>query len=421
MIRTLRHGRCLLEKFALPGDTMTAEAEGRIGPRPRPHDREAIPVSPPDPFPTDFDAARSRFRVAADRAGARPRSWPVGPEGEGLTIDLARVGPEDAPGLVVVSGGLHGVEGPLGSAVQSSWLEGDGPGSLPSGVAVLLIHAINPFGFRHSRRFDAANIDLNRNFLPPGESYRGHHPTYARLDPLLNPPRPPGRFEAIRFTPRAIATSLRLGADAVKQAIAEGQYDFPRGLFFGGPGPSEASLLLHRHLPDLIGPARSVVHLDFHTGLGPKGTSTLLVDDPPGAPSTLRLVATFGPGRVEPWAPGGTAYRARGTFDSWCARRFGIDGRIYDAACAEFGTYPGRRVLAALRRENMATHHCPPGSPALIRARAILSEAFIPADPSWRRWARLEGLRLVDLAVSRGCRGSDPMQSLGDEEQRPGA
>ena len=64
---------------------------------------------------------------------------------------------------LIVSSGLHGVEGPFGSAVQVA--------ALPhlaalheSGMRVVLIHALNPYGFAWGRRVDAANVDLNRAF-----------------------------------------------------------------------------------------------------------------------------------------------------------------------------------------------------------------------------------------------------------------
>ena len=47
--------------------------------------------------------------------------------------------------------------------------------------------ARNPF-----RRFNENSVDLNRNFLGPGESYRGAPPGYDKLDPFVNPPSPPG-------------------------------------------------------------------------------------------------------------------------------------------------------------------------------------------------------------------------------------
>ena len=299
-----------------------------------------------DLFPPDYQTARSRFRLAAEKAGARLESWPVGSPGDDLTIDVARLGPEDAPGLVLLSSGLHGVEAPLGSALQSSWLEGEGPQSLPDGVGVLLLHALNPFGFKFGRRFDAQNIDLNRNFLLPEERYEGSPSLYPRLDPLLNSPRAPGMRDRLLFIPWAAWVIVRFGVREAKQAIAVGQYDFPLGLFFGGKGPSETFRILDAQLPPLIEPARRVVHLDIHTGLGPRGTFVLLVENPADTPGTKRLIQAFGADRVEPPSSNGTSYPARGTLGEWCSSRFGTEDRTFDYSCVEFGTYPALKVVA---------------------------------------------------------------------------
>src|SRR5438105_11933974 len=144
--------------------------------------------------PGDYGSARDRFRSAADGLGCERGAYAVtarGPGGEELTIDIARRGPESANRVLVVSSGLHGIEGFFGSAVQTGWLEAGGADRLPTGTAVVLIHALNPYGFAHLRRADERNVDLNRNFLRPGEPYRGSPPLYARLDPILNPSGPP--------------------------------------------------------------------------------------------------------------------------------------------------------------------------------------------------------------------------------------
>ncbi|WP_169976893.1 M14 family metallopeptidase [Tautonia rosea] len=351
------------------------------------------------PISTDYTAARDRFRRAAIQAGAASDSWTLGPVEDDLTIDTARLGPEDAEGLVFLSSGLHGVEGPLGSAIQSRWLEGNGPRQLPSGVAILMIHALNPFGFATGRRFDAENIDLNRNFLQPGEPYQGSPPLYGTLDPLLNPAAPPGPWDALTFQPRALWTRSRYGMPAVKQAIAGGQYDYPRGLFFGGHGASLTSRILENHLPALIEPARRVIHLDVHTGLGPWNTETLLIHAPRSSPTCRRFVETFGTDRLSPMDADGVAYQTRGSLGDWCAHRFGVGRCTYDYACAEFGTYPAITVLSALRAENQAFHFADHNSPARRQAVARLREAFIPADPSWQRRALEAGRDLMERAI----------------------
>ena len=59
-----------------------------------------------------------------------------------------------------------GVEGFAGSAIQIQFLkERIGGPELPRSFGVLLIHALNPYGFAHLRRANECNVDLNRNFV----------------------------------------------------------------------------------------------------------------------------------------------------------------------------------------------------------------------------------------------------------------
>src|SRR5947207_303064 len=106
-------------------------------------------------FSPDYATARRRFQAAAAALGAAPESHPIAatdPHGRPLvrTIDFSRPGPADARRLVVASGGLHGVEGFFGSAVAIALLEGRV--GLPPDTALLLMHALCPFGFDQLRR-----------------------------------------------------------------------------------------------------------------------------------------------------------------------------------------------------------------------------------------------------------------------------
>lgn len=350
-----------------------------------------IPMSGAGAFSTTYGEARARFRSAATAAGGRLEAHPIGDEG--LTLDVARLGDPEPDRVVIASSGLHGVEGFFGSAVQVAWLEGGA--ELPRGTALILAHALNPHGFAHLRRFDADNVDLNRAFLLAGESHRGCPPHYAALDPLLNPAHAPSAFDP--FLPRALAAIARHGFGPLKQAVAGGQYEYPRGLFFGGRGPSRLQPLLADRLPAWVGSAVEVVHLDFHTGLGRMGTAALLVDalDPT---CRARLVATFGPDLIREWSPGGIAYRTRGGLGTWCAALF--PDRRYRVLCAEFGTYRPLTVLAALRAENQAHYWGERDAPATRAAKARLVEAFAPADRRWRNRVVARGVDLVRRALA---------------------
>jgi Protein of unknown function (DUF2817) len=345
-------------------------------------------------FSPDYRAARARFRAAASAHGFRLESLAIDPDDD-LTVDVAIGGDDDPARLVVVSSGLHGVEGFLGSAIQAAILEGnpvDWP--LPAGSGLILLHALDPFGFDRLRRVDAANIDLNRNFLPEGEPFAGSPPTYREIDWLLNPRRPPWRFDI--FTLESLPSVVRHGKEALKRAIAGGQYDFPLGLFFGGHGPSPTRRLLEAEMPRWIGSAEHVIHLDVHTGLGPSGNLALLLEDTVTADRVRWLSDRFGEDRVEWWGEG-IAYPTRGGLGTWCQLTFA--DRTYDFLCAEFGTYPGPKVLAALRAENQAHHWGWPGMSSTLRAKQRLREAFAPSDPSWRSTTLNQGLHLVRRAM----------------------
>lgn len=255
------------------------------------------------------------------------------------------------------------------------------------------MHALDPYGYDRLRRCDSANVDLNRNFLLEGASYSGSPAIYREIDWLLNPRTPPGRLDLL--TIESIPTILRHGQHELKRAIAGGQFDFPRGLFFGGHGPSPTRRFLEDQMPRWVGGADYVLHLDVHTGLGHWGNLALLLEDTVTLERARWLADRFGSDRVEWWGEG-IAYPTRGGLGSWCQATFA--DRTYDFLCAEFGTYSGTRVLAALRAENRAYHWGRPEDPSTHRAKLRLKEAFTPADPVWRSMTLKEGLATVRRA-----------------------
>jgi len=255
----------------------------------------------------------------------------------------------------------------------------------------VFLHALNPYGFAWLRRVDENNADPNRNFLLERERFEGANERYAQLDPFLNPRRPPSLWEP--FTLKALPFVVRYGMPALRQAIAEGQYDYPRGLFFGGAAPSQMQRLLAGHVPRWLKGSRSVVHLDFHTGLGARGACKLLIDYSLNERQRDRLTRWFGAGSFETADSRGAAYTARGGFGRWCvSRNFAAD---YLFAYAEFGTYRPIQMLAGLRAENQAHHWGTPDSAATRRTKERLNELFCPADEGWRSHVLERGVGLV--------------------------
>jgi hypothetical protein len=292
--------------------------------------------------------------------------------------------------VLVVSSGLHGAEGPFGSAVQLAAMDRFAGSPPPAGVRYLFLHALNPWGYAHGRRVDADNVDPNRNFLLAGEAYAGCAPTYAFFDGLLNPRTPP-RSEF--WTLRAYLAVLRYGVPALRQALAGGQYDYPKGIFFGGQGPATTHSAMRERLGGWIGPAADVVHLDFHTGLGRWAAYKLLLDAPVTDRQRERLDRWFGTGTHEEDDPTKTSYRPRGGFGPWCVAQAFAPEYLY--MVAEFGTYGNIRMLGGLRAENRAVHWGTPGDPASERARAEFRNLFVPPSPAWRSRVVAQAVELV--------------------------
>jgi hypothetical protein len=348
-------------------------------------------------FSEDYATARGRFREAASQLGWTLEAHSVsatGPDGEDLTLDVALSPAGEAGRALVVSSGVHGVEGFLGSAVQLGLLERWARQSAPSEQCVFL-HGINPFGFAWLRRFDENNVDPNRNFLLPGERYEGSHADYARLDQFLNPQRPPSRWEP--FLLKALWTIVRYGMPTLRQAVAGGQYEFPQGVFYGGAEPSRSHEILRENMERWLQGSRSVVHLDFHTGLGPHTECKLLIDYTLSEQQRDRLTEWFGAGSFESCDASNIAYDTRGGIGRWCvASDFAPD---YLFACAEFGTYSPVRVLAGLRAENQAHHWGSSSSASTVRAKRRLKELFCPSSPTWRSRVLEKSLDLVDRSL----------------------
>jgi hypothetical protein len=356
-------------------------------------------VDTPTAYSPDYATARRRFRSAATRLGWELEAHRIeAPEtiGEDLTIDVA-ISPGMSGGpAVVVSSGLHGVEGFFGSAVQLGLLEGAADSSILSArTRYVFLHALNPYGFANVRRQNEENVDPNRNFLVAGEAYSGSPPGYADVNGLLNPERPPSRWEP--FTLKAFLTVARRGFASLKQTIAQGQFDYPKGLFYGGSHPCRTNRILKKHFGRWLEDSHEVIHLDFHTGLGASGTYKLLIDYPLTERQQTRLRGWFGPDSYELADPKKISYTVRGGFDRWCLEQ--NPGRDYLYTCAEFGTYSPIDVLGGLRAENQSYHWGRPTDPSTLRAKERLKELFCPASASWREAVLAKGFRLVDQAT----------------------
>lgn len=339
-----------------------------------------------DQFSQSYAAARARFRDNAVRAGARLNTTQLpfakGRDGEALATDIAWLGPEAPRGIVIVTAGTHGIEGYAGSGFQCSLLSQSGAQWHRDGIGLVLVHAVNPFGFSHGCRVNEANVDLNRNFVDFSKPLPAASAVYERLHAAIVPTEwaEPQRRGADKIIDDAW---LELGARVFQDGVCHGQYTYPDGLFYGGRAVSWSNSTWRAFLAGLPRSAKYVVHIDLHTGLGPFGYGEILFPLAPDNPSKVWACEWYEQlGLRTAGSRESSAYTISGAMNQ--AVLDSSMGRESLSITLEFGTVEFRRMFAALRADNWFRLRAPPGSPVEAEIRRELQECFYPPDSGWR-------------------------------------
>lgn len=327
-------------------------------------------------FARTFEDARVRFVGAARDAGAAVEAiaHPArGLQGESLSTDVARLGPDGASKLLVLISGVHGVELYAGSGCQVAWLRGQR--SLPADTAVLLVHAINPWGAAHYRRNTEDNVDLARNFhdfsrtLPENPGYEEIHAAVCDAD-------------RTRIFPGLTAFIKARGEQAFVGALMGGQYKHPKGFSYGGDKPVWSNTTIQNLLGQHVRYARSVCLVEYHSGLGPYGYGMAVTMHTGDALERTRK--SFGGWVTAPRAgAAGTMHQAPGhTTDGYVAA---LPGKRITSIVLEYGTYPPLTSLPVLLDDHWLAHHGDPASDDARRIRAQNLEMHFPDDAEWRQ------------------------------------
>ena len=331
-------------------------------------------------FSATYRQARQRFLEAAAAAGATVESYrhpQRGAEGEELAMDTARIGAADAPSLFIVSSGTHGPEGFSGSACQLALLNDElAQRASARGIAVLLVHAVNPFGFSHLKRTNEDNIDLNRNFNDFSQPYPAN-PVYEEIHPLLVPPSwPPSDDDEAR-----LAAAMTRLAGQRSAGVSSGQDRHPDGLFYAGTAPSWSNQTIRSILRKHGSGRRHIAWIDVHTGLGPYGHGEKIFGQH-DAETTARAKAWWGADLIVSSMAESVSPRTVG-YMMTCARVECPDAKVTHSTL-EYGTLPSPQVRRALRGEAWLTGHpdAPPALAATVR-RAVRDAFYVDAD-DWK-------------------------------------
>jgi hypothetical protein len=338
-------------------------------------------------FSKSYAEAREKFLAAASGIGKKvdSRLHPkTGVDGEELAMDIVFDGQADAANLLIISSACHGVEGFCGSGVQTyalhdaEWRNN----AKEQGVAVLYIHALNPYGFSHLRRTTHENVDLNRNFQDFSQPLPDN-PAYREIESLLLPEEWPPNHNNIAATDQYISNN---SVAAFQAAVTRGQYEFEDGLFFGGKAQTWSNQTLRQVLSDYAGRAEQIAWIDLHTGLGESGVGERI--------STCRE-DKLALARARRWWDGGGTTPVTSIYDgsSSSALLTGLMSNsiyeecpeaLYTGIAMEYGTLPPLQMMEALRAEHWLNINPQASKELSARIKKQMLDAFYVDTPVWR-------------------------------------
>lgn len=348
-------------------------------------------------FSANYVEARAKFLAACEKRGVsvdtRLNPNAKGRQSEELYMDICRLGRPDASNVLILLSATHGVEGYCGSGVQIALLEQNHFSRLPEDVSIVMVHALNPFGFSHDRRVNEDNIDLNRNFLDFADTYRpdsGYSAIHAHIvpDDWDGPARKAANKQLAMFIEEH-------GMRAFQAAVSGGQYAHKDGIFYGGDRPSWSNDTFRSVLKEYAGHAERVGVIDFHTGLGPYGYGELIVIGSPE--EKARAVRWYGDQVTDPDAGDSSSAPVVGTTGHGVCETLSQADIAFIAL--EYGTRDLTTVLTALRADNWLYEKGDVDSELGKEIKAQIRDACYPDADDWKQAVWSRATEIIDLAV----------------------
>ena len=349
-------------------------------------------------FSANYPEARKKFLQACVDRGVNVVSQlnpnAKGASGEDLFMDVARIGAQNTAKVLFLMSGTHGVEGYCGSGAQIGFLKEGYFSDLPNDLGVVLIHAMNPYGFSHDRRVNEDNVDLNRNFIDfsqpgrPTSEYDKIHP-YVLPEDWEGPSRKVANKQLARFIEE-------YGMRAFQAAVSGGQYQHADGIFYGGAHPTWSNETFRSVLSDYARDAEIVGLIDFHTGLGPYGYGELI--SPEALDQKAYVRTWFGDQVTDPDSGTSSSAPVIGTVGHGVAKVLPDASIAYIAL--EFGTRDMNQVLTALRADNWLYHKGDINAALGTRIKAEIRDAFYPDKDDWKQMIWDRACEVTEIALN---------------------
>ncbi|MCC5814771.1 MAG: DUF2817 domain-containing protein [Leptospira sp.] len=309
-----------------------------------------------------------------------------------LTIDYFQLPSlKKTKSTLIITSGMHGVECAAGAAVQRNFLSEIYSSQINLDyTSVLVIHSINPFGFKYNRRVTENNVDLNRNFLKNRKGFQRFNEGYPKVFEFLNPKVSlhSKSFSSRLFLMKALWTIIKMGIPAIKQASLQGQYHYPEGIYFGGTNYEPLRKPLGKLIRNFAKKSPRVLLVDIHTGYGERGKLHFFPSDPK-KPRFKKYTEEIFEGYKIDWASDEEFFTVTGDLCTYVYKILPKKCEIIPMVF-EYGTLNSQSTLGAIEsmkrliRENQGYHYGYKNHEERLIMTAKFLEMFHPSDPEWR-------------------------------------
>ncbi len=323
-----------------------------------------------------------------------------------LTIEVSYLPAQDSPeGLIIMTLGVHGVEAFAGSAVMQMFSAEILPQLNLANTSIMFVHAVNPWGFRHKRRVNENNVDLNRNMSVSANLFATVNQPYGDIDSFLNPTQPVTAATVENSVTDALVFAVDYPRDELQQAILQGQYDFPLGIFYGGDAFEPSHQLLDPLFLDAVEQHRKVFLMDFHTGFGER--SKLHLFGAPGLGTPAAMDAVFAGYEIDTGENDENFYETYGDMIVYLGEMAAKADRTYLGMTMEYGTLDSHTDLGAVRSlvntklENQGFHHGYSDDAVKTNVEQTFLEGYYPVEAEWRSKIMTETRAMLPILIER--------------------
>jgi hypothetical protein len=292
-------------------------------------------------------------------------------------------------GLIIISSGVHGVEGFTGSAVQRMMMEEFMTDENLASTGFLFIHGLNPYGFKNNRQMTENNVNLNRNSSPTNELYKTKNTGYPAMMDLINPQGSvdTGSAGNIFFELRAIRKIISAGMPALRQALLQGQYEFPKGVYYGGSAPESQIKSITPFIIKFSAGYPFIMNIDIHTGYGERGKLHLF-PNPINDKKIKAMAEKVFDGYSIDWPDNKDFYTVTGDFPGHLEKI--ITQGAFLPMTFEYGTLDSQTTVGSIKSihltllENQGFNFGYKSDKDKNEVEKNFREMYFPSSPAWR-------------------------------------